>query len=134
MSTKNSSQQHPVSDRERVNLESHQLIWLDKSINSNQSDSTVTVERLRNVVDYTKLYYNPEECLQHIEQTKDTATFLIGSDELVRIFIPKIHDLENIQAIYIYCSQNEYCQQWISNYSKVSPFQGFSSPTLSAFF
>ncbi|CAF1377734.1 unnamed protein product [Didymodactylos carnosus] len=109
-----------VFNRERVNLESHQLVWLDPNVNnSNESESSITIEDLRKIIDYTKLFDNVEECQQYIVQTKDTTTFLVISEQLGQILIPQIHHLKNIWIIYVYCHNTEYHQPWASHYSKI---------------
>ncbi|CAF5160229.1 unnamed protein product, partial [Rotaria magnacalcarata] len=82
-STYNVMQQHQIFDREKINLESHQLVWLDPTVDRNQeSDTLASLENLRKIVDYTKLFNNVEQCQQFIEQTKTTTTFIITSDDL----------------------------------------------------
>ncbi|CAF0849225.1 unnamed protein product [Didymodactylos carnosus] len=120
--TSNQPTEHlSVFSLERVNLESYQLVWLGSNINSiEEGYSTVTVKGLRKIVDYTKLFDNVNRCKAYIQQTNDTITFLVCSEQLGEIFIPQIHDLENIWSIYIYCNNKEYHQQWTTKYSKVS--------------
>jgi hypothetical protein len=115
-STANFSRHHHLFNRERINLESHQLIWLDTRVKSDE----ITLQSLRKIVDYTKVFDNIDECLFYIKQTNSTVTFLVCSGQLGEIFTLKVHDLNNIYAIYIYCQNKEYHQKWASKYSKVS--------------
>ena len=107
----NISHYRHLFNRERVNLESYQLVWLDDNVNNNKKDITGTLEGLRIIIDYTKLFDNAEECRQFIEQTKDTTTFLICSGQLGQGFVPEIYHLKKIWSIYIYCQNKEYCQK-----------------------
>ncbi|CAF1177722.1 unnamed protein product [Didymodactylos carnosus] len=69
-----------VFSRERVNLESHQLIWFDTNVNSlTTSERAFIVDRLRKVVDYTKLFDNCKDCREFIESTKGVVTFVVFS-------------------------------------------------------
>jgi hypothetical protein len=111
-----------IIDRQQVNLESHQLLWLDANLMHNTNDSKITIEGLRKIVDYTKLFDDIEECFEYIKGTQETTTFIVCSGHLGKILIPKIHNLQNIWSIYIYCMNKEYHTQWASKYSKVSPF------------
>ncbi|CAF1059361.1 unnamed protein product [Didymodactylos carnosus] len=118
--TTTSDTQVTVFNRERVNLESHQLIWLDHNVSSNNDINTsTTFEGLGKIVAYTKLFHDIEGCLQYIERTKDTATFLVCSGKLGQALIPQIHNLKTIWLTYIYYHNKQYHQQWASNYSKV---------------
>lgn len=110
-------------DRNRINLEDHQLIWCDANINDlvNQSESLITISKLRKIVDYTKLFDNVNECLQYVEQTKNTNTFLVCSEQFVEKLASGTHGLKNIKTIYVYYSKNEpHLEQWSSDYARVS--------------
>jgi hypothetical protein len=116
-------------DRKRVNLESHQLVWCDANVN-NHSDygTTITVEKLRKIVDYTKLVDAVGECQSYLENQNDNSTtFLVASGQLGEILIPRIHQLEKVLQIYIYCHNKEYHQQWASKYKKVKELLNFGT-------
>ncbi|CAF3866295.1 unnamed protein product [Rotaria magnacalcarata] len=104
-----------VFNRRQVNLESHQLVWLDPDFNR---DSTISIKNLRNIIDYTRVFDNGEDCLKYIEKTQDTTTFLVCSKELAQRFIPEIHQLQHVLRIYVE-STSENQQPWFSNYPKV---------------
>ncbi|CAF4059940.1 unnamed protein product [Rotaria sordida] len=115
ISTEDISRYNHLFNRERVNLESHQLIWLD----ANWKKDKTTLENLRKIVDYTKIFDNMDECLVYINQTDTTVTFLICSGQMGETFTSKVHHFDSIYAIYIYCQNKEYHQKWASKYSKV---------------
>ncbi|CAF3375458.1 unnamed protein product [Rotaria socialis] len=120
IATYNAIQQRHIFDREKINLESHQLVWLDPTVDRNQeSDALASLENLRKIVDYTKLFNNVEQCQQFIEQTKVTTTFITTSDDLGEQLVSNVYNLKNVYSIYIYNTTNNYQQEWISNYSKI---------------
>jgi hypothetical protein len=104
-----------IFTQRQINLEMHQLIWLDPNFSMR---SNVNVESLRNIVDYTKIFDNSENCVDCIKQTQDTNTFLVCTEELAHEFIPRIHNLKHILKIYV-ISQPENHQKMFSCYSKV---------------
>lgn len=111
---------HQFFERKHINLESHQLILLEKNLNDlGQGEAIFTLEELRKIVDYTKFINNIEDTIQFIEQTKETTTFLICSCDLDQIIVPKIHLLKNIRSIYIYCHDEHDHKQWSDDYTKV---------------
>lgn len=114
-----------VFDHERINLDSHQLVWLDANVNNNDdSNSAITIANLRQIIDYTKLFDTMEGCQQFLEKKTNTSmTFLIASGQFGEILIPKIHQLENVLIIYIYCQNKDYHQRWASKYPKVKKFR-----------
>jgi len=120
---KNDSEKQRIErmfNRERMNLEPHQLVWCDSNINIMvNTESVVNLEGLRKIVDYTKLFDNLEECQRYLTEATDSATFLVCSGELGEKIIPEIHQLGNIRSIYIYCRDKDHHQQWSSQSTKV---------------
>ncbi|CAF0914997.1 unnamed protein product [Adineta ricciae] len=102
-------------DRERINLESHQLMFL----NTEPDQLLFTLNQLRQIVDHTRITDTIDETLQAIQQTTDTTTFLICFVHLGEILIPQIHTFENVRSIYIYCHSQPYDEQWLNEYPKI---------------
>jgi hypothetical protein len=77
----------------RSNLESYQLVWLGDA-------SSLKIENLRGIIDYTTIFDNLEECQSFLEETRNITTFLVISypkeARLVR------EHLSNIRSVYIY--------------------------------
>ncbi|CAF3851750.1 unnamed protein product [Rotaria magnacalcarata] len=110
---------------EKINLESHQLVWLDEKTSEQISENIVTIESLRKIVDYTKLFDNVEECRQYLENSKDhNDIFLVTSGQSGEKLIPEVHRLQNVLLIYVYCQDKEYHEQWASKYQKVKKVHG----------
>ncbi|CAF1488828.1 unnamed protein product, partial [Didymodactylos carnosus] len=108
-----------VVDRNKVNLESHQLVWLDANVNNSEhEDTTVTLAGLRKIIDYTKLFDNISECKEYLKSTENGSTFLVTSGSFGQTFVPEIHEVEIIYKIYVYCGNKEFHQKWASKYSK----------------
>jgi hypothetical protein len=110
-----------VFNHERINLESHQLIWLDSNVyDVSHDDTAVTLKNLRKIIDYTKLYNNSEESIQYIKQTSNTVTFLVCSGRLGQQIVPIVHQMKHIWTIYIYCQNKSYHKLWAAEYPKVN--------------
>jgi len=61
-----------------------------------------------------------DRCLTYIrDKCADRRVFLISSGSLGRKVVPSIHDLPQIYAIYIYCADVQYNQEWANKYSKI---------------
>lgn len=106
-------------DREQINLELLQLVWLTSGTSSN--DNVPDIARLRLIIVYTKIYDDPESCLRHIDDTKATITFFVCS---IRQYKTVLHiaEKENIEKMYFYCNENEESlnDKPLSQESKVS--------------
>ncbi|CAF1036125.1 unnamed protein product [Didymodactylos carnosus] len=109
---KNDIQRRRFFDREQINLESHQLVWLGHLV-------TLTIENLRKVIDYVKVFDNAKECLTYIEEAKLSTIFLvIPSSESGELFISQITDFKNIWSVIVYDFEANH-SEWISNHSKI---------------
>jgi len=68
-----------------------------------------------------EMYENQEDrCIGDIrDDFKNKRIFLISSGSLGAKIVPQIHDLPQVYAIYIYCANVKYHQEWAQKYSKV---------------
>lgn len=109
-----------ILDRERINLEPHQLVWCGCNVNIMlNKKSVIDLERSRKIVDYTKLFDDVEECQRYLTNTMDSVTFLVCSTELERKKIEEIHLLTHVRSIYISCEDNDQDPQWFTRLTKV---------------
>jgi hypothetical protein len=107
---------YPISDNN--NYKTYSIIWLDASINSQENNETQG--KLRSFIDYLQIFENVDQCEKHIQSVSsgDRIIFVVSGD-LGQQLIPKIHPLEQIFSIYIYCANKEFHQQWTKEYKKV---------------
>ncbi|CAF1448532.1 unnamed protein product [Adineta steineri] len=85
------------------NQESITLIWFDKSIDLNSKDIQLTKAMLKEINDYTLLFTNIDACIQYIESIKSETIFLIVSGSDAHNLLSKIHNLRQIDSIFIFC-------------------------------
>ena len=96
-------------NREHVNLESYQLVWLDSNLNeqSSSTNAKVSLHDLRKIIDYTKRFCNMEECFDYLNQTQDCKTLLICTDESIVDAISSSQQPKNLRGIYILCENQK---------------------------
>ena len=111
-----------VSSRIRLmqNEEKYQLLWLDENVNEVR-DNAITQKKLRQAINQLKTFDNIKECEQHIHKMEGTnqKIVLIVSGRFGREVIPRIHDIRELCAFYIYCMNKDSNKQWADNYEKV---------------
>ena len=110
---------HRIFDRDVINLESYQLVWLDIDANGTSEETEVLLAKLRNIIDYTQIFVNPEECLQYIKKTEDTTTFFVGSNIHDATILSKMSDLSNVCVIRFYSPHDKVCEKLIRQFPKV---------------
>lgn len=102
------------------------VVWL----RDGDLDSEIEFE-LRQLINYIKVYENEVHCLRYIRTNPKEKIFLILSDSIAENFVLKIHHLDQIQFIYVFCEyflrysrcnslvKVEKHRQWTKNYSKI---------------
>jgi len=113
-----SSNEMNYSLQEDKNFETYLLVWLDASINS--EENLAAQEKLRLSINYLQSFDQLCECEIYIQSVpSEDRIVLIVSGDFGRQLIPKIHDLQQVFSIYIYCGNKEFHQQWSEQYDKV---------------
>ncbi|CAF0828725.1 unnamed protein product [Didymodactylos carnosus] len=101
-----------------VNLETHACLWLDQDVNSTQ-DNLETQQQLRKIINYMQTFDDLEKCEDYIRQAKNEKIVLIVSGRFGKEIIPRLHDLAQFSACYIYCGNKAANDKWAKAYPKV---------------
>ncbi|CAF1460896.1 unnamed protein product, partial [Didymodactylos carnosus] len=100
------------------NLESFSVVWLDRSIKKFNDLDDIQKE-LRAIIHYIRLFDLPEECEDYVKKLKEDNIYFIVTSECSPNIISHIHDLQQIQAIYIFVKQKRNDkEQRTKHYSK----------------
>ena len=111
-----------TASRRRINVQMVQnvlLIWLDGNVDENNSDCRNTITQLRRSVNNINIFTDSEECLQFLEDMQDEKSCMIISGALGQQIVPRIHDLAQVDTIFIFCGNKKYHEQWAKNWSKI---------------
>lgn len=101
------------------NLETFTLIWLDASIDQS-AENIQTQKTLAETIHQLKPFDNAESCRKYIEDMSDQDRIvLITSGQLGRTIVSRIHSLEQLLSIYVFCGDKKANEQWATQYSKI---------------
>ena len=108
-------------DRQRINLESHQIVWCDVARDKSlaEEETPEIDNRLRKIVDYTRFFNDVTECEEYLEDTSETDTFLICFGEVGKILMTRCDQWE-IRSMYIICRNDEEYGYWSEQQPVVS--------------
>jgi hypothetical protein len=120
-STKVSSSTKAANQPTTSNLESFTCLWLDQNVNSTQ-DNRDTLQELRQVINHLRTFQNGAECEQYIRQITQEKVVLIVSGSLGRQVVPRLHDLPQFSACYVFCQDKKANEEWANKYDKVKHF------------
>ncbi|CAF1439837.1 unnamed protein product [Adineta steineri] len=99
------------------NLESFACLWLDQNINSTQ-DNRDTLKALRQAINHLRTFDDSDAYEQYIRQINQEKVILIVSGSWGRQIIPRLHDLPQLSAFYVFCQDHEANEQWANKYHK----------------
>jgi hypothetical protein len=109
-------------DRQRVNASMVQnvlLIWLDNSIDEDNNDCRNTITQLRRVMNTINMFTNCDRCIDFLTDINTVKVFMIISGELSPHIIPLIHDITQLDSIYIFCENKPRYVQWAKEWPKI---------------
>lgn len=109
-----------ASENSQLNVENLVLMWADASVNSNkenlQAQATLTKTHNR-----LKKFQSVTDCEQAIQQlSKTDRVILIVSGSFGKELIPRVHELEQVLTIYIFCMDQARYLEWARDYKKVN--------------
>ncbi|CAF0972193.1 unnamed protein product [Adineta steineri] len=119
----------PVSDfstsaivNRRMNMQRMQsvlLIWLDNNIDDDNTDCSNTIKQLKRVVNNVNTFTDGDQCLEFIRTITNNKVCMIVSDSLGQHIVPHVHDMSQVDTIFIFCNNPESHEQWTKQWPKI---------------
>lgn len=95
------------------------LIWIDQNANET-ADCLHTQDCLRDVVDDVKIFDGAEESIRYIQWiAPEKNIFVIISGLLAELVLSQTHDVVQLEAIYIFCLDEEKYIPLMNRYRKI---------------
>ena len=110
--------QPSVPTKATSNIEVFACFWLDKDVHITK-DNKETQKELRKIINHLQTFENPDECEQAIRATTQEKIIFICSSSLAGEIVPRLHDLTQFNACYIFSQDQEVNKEWIISYAKV---------------
>ncbi|CAF1021556.1 unnamed protein product [Adineta steineri] len=95
------------------------LIWLDNNTNDNNADCNNTMKQLKRVVNNINTFTDGEECVEFIQTIVNNKVYMIVSGSLGKHIVPHVHDISQVDTIFIFCNNQEWHKQWIKQWPKI---------------
>jgi tetratricopeptide (TPR) repeat protein len=116
--------------RQRINVQMVQnvlLIWLDNNIDDNSDDCRNTITHLRSAVNDINTFTDGEDCIQFLDSISDEKACMIISGSLGQHIVPRVHNMSQVDSIFIFCGNKKHHEQWAKEWSKIKGvFTGIS--------
>src|SRR3984957_16921242 len=124
--------QTPISSKSAIATVSHSarpsririaqnftLIWLDSNINESDIDFKYSLTQLRQIVNTIDTFTDADQCVNFFIELKDEKMFIIVSGALGQSIVPLIHDVSQLDSIYVFCGNKSKHEQWAKEWTKV---------------
>jgi Tfp pilus assembly protein PilF len=120
--TKSSSVAEKTTQSKHTNAQMIQntlLIWLDGNIDTKNDEYGGAISQFRRVINTVKTFTNGDECIQFIEGLNNEIAYMVISGSLGQHTVPRIHDLSQIDSIFIFCSNKNHHEKWAKDWTKI---------------
>ena len=104
--------------RQRI-TQSVLVIWVNASIDQSNKDCQNTLVQLQNVVDDVHIFTQRDECIDFLTEVDDVKISLIMTGTLGQQILPFVHDIPQLDGVYIYDSNKYSPEQWTKTWVKV---------------
>jgi tetratricopeptide (TPR) repeat protein len=95
------------------------LIWVDARIDESTEDCQNTLAQLQRVVNDINIFTKVNEAIDFLNEVHGMKAFLIVEGTIGQHLLPLIHDIPQLDAIYIFCDNKPEHEQWPNEYIKI---------------
>ena len=95
------------------------LIWLDATIDESSDGCQNTITNFRDAVNTIDMFTDGEECIQFLEEMANEKACMIISGSFGQQIVPRIHNLPQVDSIFIFCSDKTHHEEWAKDWSKI---------------
>ncbi|CAF1481444.1 unnamed protein product [Adineta steineri] len=111
-----------VTTDRRMNMQRMQnvlLIWLDNNINDNNVDCNNTIKQLKRVINNVNTFIDGEQCVEFIRTITNNKVCMIVSESHGKHIVPHVHDMIQVDTIFIFCNNQECDKSWTREWPKI---------------
>lgn len=102
------------------NLETVGLLWLDAEVHTSE-ENRAAQKQIRASINHVITFEETHHCEEYICSVDPyDRLVLIVSGRLGQGIAPRIHELQQLSSIYVYCLDKEKHEKWTRNFVKVS--------------
>jgi len=118
MSVTTSAQSDNIHLRRRM-IQNFLLIWLDVNTDQSNQDYQNTLTQIRSVVDNVNFFTDQDKCVDFLTEINNEKVFMILTSTMSDQIVPLIHDIPQLDTIYIFCSNKSIHEQWVNHWPKI---------------
>ncbi|CAF3342572.1 unnamed protein product [Rotaria socialis] len=105
--------------RPRRMVQNFLLVWLDANIDEGMEDFQKSLAELRKIFVTVEPFTDVDQCVDYLTSIDDQKIYLITSASLGQMTVPLIHDITQLDKIFVLCSNKDEHKVWANECSKV---------------
>ncbi|CAF1025684.1 unnamed protein product [Adineta ricciae] len=106
--------QHDINARQGL-----LLIWLDSNFDPRSFEHITSIALFQQIIPTVKPCTDKKHCMRYIQSAQECKIFLISSGSFGEEVVPNVHDMPQIDSIFIFCGNKPRHEQWARKWSKV---------------
>jgi len=103
----------------RINVQNVLLVWLDGNIDENNDDCKNTITQLRRSVHSINTFTDVDECVDFLSDIFSEKVIMIISGAFCQQTVPLIHDITQLQNVFLVCASKTEHEQWTKAWPKI---------------
>ena len=107
-----------VYPKQRI-IQNFLVLWLDAGIDESKEDCQNSLAQLRSVANTINTFRSRDEAIDFLTEDHGVKAFLIVEGIIGQDILPLIHDVPQLDAIYIFGSNRSEHQQWTQKWNKI---------------
>ena len=114
-----SSSSDTVDTRRRRMLQNILIIWIDSDINKSTKDGQNALAELETVFNDVHIFTQPDAAIDLLTEVNYMKAFLIIETIVSQQLVPLIHDIPQLNSIYIFSGNQSQHEQWTEEWIKI---------------
>ncbi|CAF2995214.1 unnamed protein product [Rotaria sp. Silwood2] len=107
-----------IHPKKRI-IQNFLLIWMDVDIDQSKDNCQNTLIQLRSVVNDVTIFSQPDECVDFLTEVDGVKAFLIVASTIGQQIVPLIHDVPQLDAVYIFNDNKHQNEKWTKEWAKI---------------
>ena len=108
-----------IQSNSEIIVQNFLLVWLHDSLDETKDDFQNSLIQLRSIVNTVHNFTNADQCVDFITDINDETIFMIISRTFGEIIIPIIHNISQLDSIFVLCNNTTNDANLAQSWSKV---------------
>jgi hypothetical protein len=95
------------------------FLWEDANIDQSNKDCQNALVQLQSIVNDVHTFTQRDECIDFLTEVDHMKAYLIIEGSIAQQIVPLIHDIPQLDIVYIFCHNKSRDEQWAKTWAKV---------------